>query len=142
MVSLSLTPTDPKWKEVRRWVVTSSDVGKIMGVDSSCSKKRLMEAKFSGKDLLEDASEVTLSLVRLGRIFEQSVKMAYEESLRARGYPTGFTPGLYESPHYEWLLGTPDYLIPRSKTVAKFKTHFYPNPDESTPINSMDKFPL
>jgi len=126
--------------------VTGTDVGKIMGCDEYCSRKKLLESKILKKDLLENASPFTKTLLSLGNQFENPALLECRRCFsNLKIGKDGFVPGM--SPHndYSWFTGTPDYIFDHVngfKAIIEVKTHWYPSPTEATPISEVSQIPL
>lgn len=135
-MELPHNPGSAGWLRERYNSVTGTDIGKIMGMDQTCSRKRLLMSKVRETDLLENASPITKTLVGLGNTFEEAAREAFIKGDRAKRI-VGFRPGMYQSVKCHFLTGTPDYLMPREKTVVEIKTHFYPSIQEAVPLSDV-----
>lgn len=143
---LSVTDNKSEWIKARYSSVTSTDLGKIMGVDQQTSRKRLLWSKLTKTDLLENCSRVTRDLVTMGQTFEKSAREAFVTKWELSGgdleEKKGFVPTMHTHPVYDWFTGSPDYLIPERRIVVEFKTHFFPNAQEAHPILEARSIPL
>lgn len=152
---LSKEKDERGWLEARYDGVTCTDLGKIMGVDPGTSRTRLLLSKIERRDLLEDCSDVTRTLVALGQRFEPRAREAFLDVWTSEGdrngwvydgdkkwEKLGFVPSMHVHRDHNFFTGTPDYLLPGMKVAVEFKTHFYPNVEEARPIMSVDMIPL
>eukprot|EP00727_Mastigamoeba_balamuthi_P000666 m51a1_g10597 hypothetical protein (245) ;mRNA; r:31754-32488 len=131
------------WIESRFSHVTATDLGKILGVDTTCSRTKLLLSKINHTDLLKKAPPVTKKLVQNGKLFEESACAAYTAWRFHNGFTdAGFTPMMYSHKQFPFITGSPDHLFPDTCIVAEFKTHFYPSFDRSQPIESVQRIPL
>jgi predicted phage-related endonuclease len=131
------------WLEARYNSVTCTDLGKILGADDSTSRKKLLWSKINRTDLLQNASPITKRLVQLGHLFEPQARETFVKLWEESGINTkGFVPTMQLHTKHNWFTGSPDYLIPESKVVAEFKTHFFPDMETVRPIASIEKIPL
>ena len=130
------------WKNERFLHITCTDLAKIMGLDSTCSRKKLLASKKLKKDLMEDANDYLKSLLERGKTYESAACSSY---LRWRSETKqmglGYIPAMLEAPDYPNITGSPDYLFPNDKIVAEFKTHWYPSEDLAECYNSKEQIP-
>lgn len=139
MTDTGLVHGSDDWRNARFDCVTATDVGKILGLDAYVSRKRLLESKFDKIDPSEDANETGKYLMMMGRTFEEAAKKSY---ILHTGERDGFTPSLHAHCQCPFLTGSPDYLVPSKRKVVEFKTHFYPNMVDVTPIADVRNIPL
>jgi putative phage-type endonuclease len=138
MTSTSLVSGSEDWLRHRHTAVTGTDVGKVLGLDPYCTRKHLMECKVREIDQLKNANAITKRIVSMGNTFEEAAREAFvtgDPIMRSQG----FKPSLHHSKRYEYLCGTPDYLIPSGTggTVVEIKTHFYPNMEMAEPLKEV-----
>jgi len=135
-----------KWIDARYNCVTSTDIGKIMGCDDSCSRRMLMDYKLNKIDPQENTSEYTKLLLKLGSEFESAALSECQLKFRNHHISSnGFIPGMTPHPEMNWLTGTPDYIMDHQngyKCVVEVKTHWNPTPEEARPIQSVETIPL
>jgi predicted phage-related endonuclease len=140
---LSVEANREEWQNARYDNVTCTDIGKILGVDTGCSRRMLLKTKLERRDPLLNANEMTQSLLRMGLIFETTVKATFKRMWESSLMETeeGFTPSMHSHTHIPWFTGTPDYIIPGKRALAEFKSHFFPSIDEVTPIGDVTLIP-
>jgi hypothetical protein len=131
MVDTGIQHGSELWKDKRFDQVTGTDVAKILGLHRSVTRKRLLELKWARAE--EEADEYGALLMFMGREFEPAAIQAYLGWSGNEGY----VPNLHVHLECPWLAGSPDLLIPETRTVIEVKTHFYPSPLESKPIGDV-----
>ena len=137
-----------EWLAARFNAITATDVGKILGCDSTTSRKKLFESKVMKIDPLADASSRTKEFLLLGRQFEPVACEAFMRWGYEQGEIDGYIPGMTPHRVIPWLTGTPDWiarywLAPKNPPmVVEFKTHFYPTITEARPIADVSALPL
>ena len=125
-----------EWKAERYDRITGTDVAKILGLDSECSRMKLMRMKFTKEEPV--VSAYGEKLMRLGREFEPVAREAY---LEWDPDCQGRVPGLFQAKE-PWLVGSPDMIDQGKKLVVEFKCHFHPSIIHSRPYESCEKIPL
>ena len=138
-----LTYGSEEWKEARYEYVTATDIGKILGVDTNISRKKLLELKVTRKE--KDVSQFSRVLMDLGRGFESSAIRDFEKFYRSKyGAFEGRSPlVLFVHEKIPYFAGTPDFVI-RSPTpkVVEIKCHFFPSVETACPYYNEDEIPL
>lgn len=139
---MSLRPGTEEWKEARYRCVTATDLGKIMGVDPSTSRVKLMKMKVLRRDAMDEANDYGRNLMMMGRTFESVARKTYESEYLDEEDKQGYTPDFLYDSRYRFLGGSPDYYLPDERLVVEFKTHFHPNLHDAQPIQSVLDIPL
>lgn len=130
------------WKSYRFEAITGTDVGKILGCDSCCSKRKLFESKIQRVDVCENASEITKAFLSLGRKYESLALSDFLNTDIGESLGHGFVPTICQHKTISYFAGTPDYLYPEDSVLIEIKTHFYPTPNQANPISFPKSIPL
>lgn len=131
-----------EWKAARHDVITGTDVGKILGCDSQCSRTKLLGCKIAGIDPAEDASDYAKHLMELGKAFEPVALGAFKEVREAHGLDyEGVVPGMKAHSLVPWFVGTPDFILDDGGAVVEIKTHFYPSAARARPFECVQRIP-
>lgn len=141
-MDLSLCHGTDEWKNARYDNITCTDLGKILGMDQTCSRKKLLVSKWERRDLLENASDFTKALINKGKEFEASAMADYKLWRLRSGYTenAGFVPSMHQDEEAPGITGSPDMLIPGARTVVEFKTHWFPDVESAQPF-TIDRIP-
>jgi putative phage-type endonuclease len=126
-----------EWKQARYHGVTGTDVATILGLNPNLSKKKLFYHKLRRED--PPVTGMGRTLMDLGKQFEPVAKAAF---LRWAGsnMGAGKSVNLLRHKNFEWLVGSPDYLL--GDYVIEFKTHFFPSITVVRPYEAVGKIPL
>lgn len=138
-----------QWKLSRYGCVTGTDVAKILGVDSSVSRRKLFESKLAHTDPIYNAGPYLKHLLEMGKIHEPVAREQFIGCMR-HGNDDGsysyIVPGMEVHRDYPWLTGTPDLFICDSNGdihgIVEIKCHFHPEPYSAVPFQRKDELPL
>lgn len=126
------------WRLARFRHVTATDIGTIMGLNSRCSRVKLLKAKRNGEDTLKDASPELKVILSLGKNFESTALQAFLRWRALRNEDTeGFIPTMHADKYEPYVTGSPDFLIPGAKVVVEIKTHWGFKMDRATPYENV-----
>jgi len=141
-----------EWRHARFACVTGTDVAKILGVDSSVSRRRLFACKLAHADPTCNAGPFLRNLLQLGKVYEPAARDDFITQMHRETYPLCpaplyVVPGMEAHRGYSWITGTPDLFICDSATgnvrnIVEIKCHFYPDPLQATPYLSTADLPL
>jgi predicted phage-related endonuclease len=146
-IPISASRSGEEWLKARYYAITGTDVGKIMGVDTETSTKKLFETKAREIDPLANAGAITQQFLRMGREYESVARDTFVSLASTTGLVAHYVPSMVTHRKIPWLKGTPDYVVTDWETmsapiVVEFKTHFYPTPFEAHPIRDIASIPL
>jgi hypothetical protein len=140
-----ITPLSTEWRDARYSSISGTDVGKILGLDTGCSRQKLLECKRQKRDAMENCPPQTQMLLDLGRKFEGNAIEAFKTWLCSiNGYAAsqGFTPTLHQDPEVPYLVGSPDFIVPGLRILCEAKTHFWPSIIDAVPVQTVSEIKL
>lgn len=131
------------WKQARYSCVTCTDLGKILGLDTGCTRQKLLASKRKKVEVMDKCTPFVQSLLDNGRRFEETCRESWKSwyvSQKKAGQ--GFVPSMHVDPELPFFSGSPDYVVPGDKLLVECKTHFYPNITDAWPVQRVEDIRL
>ena len=110
------------WKDARYACVTCTDIGKILGLDTGCTRQKLLASKRRKSEVMEHCNPYVQSLLDNGRRFEETCRESWKSWYINHGNANaGFVPSMHVDTDLPFFSGSPDYIVPSDGVVVECK---------------------